>query len=266
MATYTGLFRNSNDEFYTKPIIAEYCIHKLYEILDSKYTNIYIDYFIEPSAGNGSFIKFLDNYIAFDIEPQGENIIKSDFLLLSIEQDWKESNVWTIGNPPFGRQSSLAKKFIKKACIYSKGIAFILPKSFRKESMFKAFDNYFHCIYDEELPKKSFLLNDKDYDVPCIFQIWIKLDVKREKKEIKETNDFIFVKKDENPDIAFRRVGGNAGKLEHNIDNCNPQCFYFLKLNIDKDLFINKIQNIIWNHNTVGPKSISKTELLEKYN
>ena len=32
------------------------------------------------------------------------------------------------GNPPFGRNSSLALKFIKKCCIHGDTIAFILPK------------------------------------------------------------------------------------------------------------------------------------------
>jgi hypothetical protein len=40
-----------------------------------------------------------------------------------------------IGNPPFGRQSSTAIKFIKKSCLFCNSLSFILPKSFKKDSL-----------------------------------------------------------------------------------------------------------------------------------
>ena len=54
-----------------------------------------------------------------------------------------QSNLHFIGNPPFGRQSSLAKKFIKHicSCDKTKTIAFILPKSFKKDSLKKLHSN-----------------------------------------------------------------------------------------------------------------------------
>lgn len=257
---YSGLNRNSIEEFYTNPDIAKKCIEILADHLDED-----VDIFIEPSAGNGSFSNKLNNCLAYDIQPTGPNIEKCDFLKFAIPNNWRKSNTWTIGNPPFGRQSSLVKKFIKKACEYSSGIAFILPRSFKKESMKKSFNEYYHLIYEWDLPKNSFFIKDKLYDVPCVFQIWKKFFEKRLIKELSITNDFIFIKKNENPDIAFRRVGGNAGNLIIDIENCNVQCFYFLKLNIDIDDFIEKVKKIKWADNSTGPRSISKGELLEKY-
>ena len=35
-----------------------------------------------------------------------------------------------IGNPPFGPQSSLAKKFIKESCEFCETIAFVSSKEF----------------------------------------------------------------------------------------------------------------------------------------
>ena len=88
----------------------------------------------------------------------------------------KYDKIHIIGNPPFGRQSSLARKFIKKSCDFCDTLSFILPKSFKKDSFQKTFPLYFHLVYQVDLPEKSFQVNSKDYNVPCVFQIWIKRD------------------------------------------------------------------------------------------
>ena len=106
-----------------------------------KYIDIDIDdndIIIEPSAGNGSFIdeikKTVNNYIFYDIEPENDEIIEQDYLLVNSD-DFKDCNIHVVGNPPFGRQSSLAIKFIKKSCEFCDTISFILPKSFKKDNL-----------------------------------------------------------------------------------------------------------------------------------
>ena len=94
------------------------------------------DLIIEPSAGSGVWTSPLHMYnlIAFDIQPEGEGIHQMNFLDVDL---WAfQSNLHFIGNPPFGRQSSMARKFIKHitSCERTKTIAFILPKSFKKDS------------------------------------------------------------------------------------------------------------------------------------
>ena len=59
------------DKFYTKPEVAKEC----YDFLISKY-DIKDKKFLEPSAGNGSFLPFLKDYIALDIKPENDNIIE----------------------------------------------------------------------------------------------------------------------------------------------------------------------------------------------
>ena len=54
------------------------------------------------------------NLIAFDIQPEGEGIQQMNFL--DVDLYAFQSNLHFIGNPPFGRQSSMAKKFIKHIC------------------------------------------------------------------------------------------------------------------------------------------------------
>lgn len=183
--------------------------------------------------------------------------------------DVEYNNIHIIGNPPFGRQSSLAIQFIKKCCEFANTISFILPKSFKKNSMQKHFPLNYHLIFEINLPENSFLVNDKETDVPCVFQIW---QYKKEKRKIIKNLipiNFKFVNKSENPDISFRRVGVNAGKIMKDIEDKSIQSHYFIKftnsLTIDQNL--KKLTSIKFNDdNTVGPKSISKQELIKEFN
>jgi predicted RNA methylase len=262
----TGLKRNDLDKFYTKKEVARECINDFFRIVHPSIN----DMIVEPSAGNGSFSKqlefFTENLISYDIHPENDNIIKMDFL----ETDLKncKQSIHIIGNPPFGKQSKLAKLFIKKSCQFSKSISFILPKSFKKDSFKNTFDKFFHLIYEKDLEKNAFLINNKEYDVPCVFQIWVRYDYERKIPEKLRSKYFKFVKITENPDFSFRRVGVYAGKLDREIDNKSTESHYFLKLiGIDIKEFIEKYKNVNFLHdNTVGPRSISKQELIQKTN
>lgn len=266
----TGLKRNVIDKFYTKPDIVNKCINIITQniIIDKK------DLIIEPSAGNGSFIepikKLTKNYKFYDIQPENTEIIKQDYLELDYTSlKNKFNNIHIIGNPPFGRQASLAIKFIKKSCEFSKSISFILPKSFKKDSMQKYFDKYFHLVYQNDLEDNSFLVNDSEHNVPCVFQIWIKKDIVRVLPNKILPNNFNFVNKNENPDISFRRVGVYAGEISKDYNNKNIQSHYFIKFlnNSSVDDNINKLKNITFNsNNTVGPRSISKQEIIAEFN
>lgn len=266
-----GLKRNIIDKYYTKDIIVKLCIDLFKNNIDIDVNN---DLIIEPSAGNGSFIsdiKLLSKHYKFyDLEPDNNEIIKQDYLLFNYDNIKNTYNkIHIIGNPPFGRQSSLVIKFIKKSCNFCDTISFILPKSFKKDSLKKKFPLNFHLISEIDLPKKSFLVDNIEYDVPCIFQIWEKKDFNRILNEKLEPINFSFVKKTDNPDISFRRVGINAGLIDININEKNIQSHYFIKFINGKNITdnINKLLSIKYDFdNTVGPKSISKQELISKFN
>ena len=266
-----GLQRNTIDKYYTNPDAVNLCIENIKK-------NIYMndfDVIIEPSAGNGAFIDGIKsltyNQLFYDIEPENEEIIKQDFLTLDIRATGlygNENKIHIIGNPPFGRQSSLAIKFIKKSCEIANTISFILPKSFKKDSMLKKFPLNFHCIFEIDLPDNSFIVNGVAHNVPCIFQIWEKRTYNRDMIEQIEPLHFNFVKKTENPDISFHRVGVNAGTIDANCDK-SIQSHYFIKFTNDKSVADNIIllSEITYDfNNTIGPKSISKQELIQKFN
>lgn len=260
-----GKFRVGLDKFYTSEDVANDCIDYWKQCLNPGMEDI----IIEPSAGDGVFSiplqSIFTNVEAYDIDPSHDTILKADFLKMDIQNSGKPIHV--IGNPPFGRQSSLAKKFIKKCCTFANTISFILPKSFKKDSFRSVFEIHYHLLTQREIPKNSFRIYNEIYDVPCIFQIWEKKTSVRENFSITETPYFYsYVKKNQNPDLAIRRVGVYAGKMFiEDIENKNHQSHYFIKL--EEGLCPKKILELYSSiisfeeENTVGPKSISKPEL-----
>ena len=265
-----GLQRNTIDKYYTKTTAVELC-------MDYIKTNIIInknDLCIEPSAGNGSFIsgikQIFNHYIFYDLEPEQSEIIQQDYLTGNYNKLIQTyNNIHIIGNPPFGRQSSLAIKFIKKSCEFCNSISFILPKSFKKDSLQKTFPSNFHLIFQTDLPEKSFLVDGIEHDVPCVFQIWEKKSFERNIIIKLEPSNFIFVEKKNNPDISFRRVGVNAGIIDTEIESKSFQSHYFIKFTNQKSIHenIECLSQITYDfNNTVGPKSISKQELIYKFN
>ena len=190
-----GLNRNTIDKYYTKDIVVELCLN-----LVKKHIQINADdLIIEPSAGNGSFITGIkaltSNFKFYDLEPENAEIIKQDYLLYDYDTIKTSiiGKIHIIGNPPFGRQSSLAIKFIKKSCEFCSSVSFILPKSFKKDSLKKSFPLDFHLICEIDLPDKSFLVDGVEHNVPCIFQIWERKTYNRALIEKLEPFNFMFV-------------------------------------------------------------------------
>jgi hypothetical protein len=244
------------DKFYTKTSIAKQCIDQV----KREY-----DLWIEPSAGDGSFLSLLpSNKLGIDIMPENSNIIKHDFLL------WKPNNSGnfiTIGNPPFGKNSSLAVKFFNHAASFSNTIAFIVPRTFEKVSVQNRLDKNFHLEHNLVLPVNSFLFDNNDYSVPTVFQIWNrKLYLRNTTKQITTHCDFEFTSKDE-ADFAIQRVGVNAGKIKTDLNPLSPESHYFIKSNIGKNLL--EVMKCIdfgsVKYKTAGNPSVSKGELILLY-
>jgi hypothetical protein len=263
----TGKSRtNKKDQFYTNDRVAASCVQRIIDAVPL--TRDYL--WVEPSAGNGAFLRPLPascSTIGLDIDPKAKGILLQDYLA------WQPpaGKIIVFGNPPFGRQSSLAKAFISKSCEFATVVAFILPKSFTKPSMYRAFDKSFHLLQSVELEKNSFVVNGLPYDVPCVFQIWQKGETDRLREEKIEPRGFDYVKPTEPYHIAFRRVGGLAGKCyKHNGTAFSVQSHYFLTFHEDAmehmDAIIERINQHIFPSNTVGPRSLSKSEVNQVIN
>ena len=147
------------DKYYTPVDLAKYCVEKTKEIIGEDNITEYL----EPSAGSGVFLKYLDKpYLAYDIEPEGENIVQADYLTLNLE--YKKGRC-IIGNPPYGIKNTLSVKFYKKSIELSDYIAFILPigQLNNNQQMYE-----FDLIYSED-PGKQLYSNIK---LHCCFNIY----------------------------------------------------------------------------------------------
>jgi hypothetical protein len=213
----------SIDKFYTQIEVAKECIDLIPDI-DS------YDIIIEPSAGDGSFSSQL-NCIAYDIEPEAENIIKQDWLTT---QPIKDKRILVIGNPPFGPRSSLAKAFIRHSqAIGAETIAFILPDTFSKLSnqSLSLFPKNWKLIVEHKLSNSNFTIQDsvKPYFVPCTFYIWTKRESNINLRQVKVENseDFEFLPR--NSGNADFTINGNSGKVKNLSEVTNSKAEHYIK-------------------------------------
>jgi len=251
MSQDTGLQRDCKDQFYTCEDVAKMCVDILLRHVPTTIP------WIEPSAGQGVFLRLVPHAIGYDIEPKHPSIRTADFLHVDIPH-----GCLVFGNPPFGRQSSLAKQFIRHAAEKAAWIGFILPRSFLKPSMQSAFPLDFHLVDSIELPSNSFRVNNIPYDVPCVFQVWKRESTHRIVEGSASPIGFRYVKKTDTYSFAFRRVGINAGKCCLPSQDLSVQSHYFVK--VDDETKINNILQASQTHtfptNTTGPRSLSKHE------
>lgn len=133
---------------------------------------------LEPSAGDGAFFSLLpqSNRIGIDLEPLADGILKADFF--QWEPPLFEDNILTIGNPPFGQRGALAVDFVNRACQFSRVVAFILPRTFRKDTFYNRVDPMFHLV--EQFDCDDFRTpGGEKVAVKSVFQIWERRSKKR---------------------------------------------------------------------------------------
>lgn len=178
------------DKFYTKPQTAERC-HRHVLATFRKMGGCTGLYFIEPSAGEGSFYGLLpaERRAGMDIAPGGDGrgrIRKGDFLkrknrFFPVDN----SRVVAIGNPPFGKRGKLAIDFFNAAAKFADTVAFIVPVIFRKYFVHRTLNPNFKWVSALQLPPHSFYTPDgRDYKINTEFQIWTRLPTKLKNKRL----------------------------------------------------------------------------------
>lgn len=269
----TGLKRQTIDKFYTKPEIANSLVEFVMTNLNLRPED---DLLIEPSAGNGSFIQPLImtgcDTLFLDISPEHPDIKQQDYLSFN-PQGLTTKKIHIIGNPPFGRQSTSAIQFIKHSASFAETISFILPRSFKKQSLMNKVPPMFHLIAEKDIETGSFLVDGTEYKVPCVFQIW-----KRNSNTCRDVvkkhipSGYCFVKHTQPHDIAIRRVGVYAGRVvTTNTDELSPQSHYYIKF--DKNIELNSaLFDVLGEINyktkecVSGPCSIGQQDIIPEYN
>jgi len=174
------------DQFFTPDSVVKACWDKFNEVVSvdvSKYI------FIEPSAGDGSFLKILpEGSIGLDIEPRNKSITKQDYLSWYPEDLTKKYIVF--GNPPFGLRGHMALNFINHSSRFADYVCFILPQLFEsdgKGTPRKRVKEY-NLIYSEKLTAMFYLPDKETVKVNGVFQIWSKImsNVKYQVKKLPE--------------------------------------------------------------------------------
>jgi len=125
----------------------------------------------------------------------------------------------------------------------------------------------FHLSFEIVLPKNSFTFEGKDYAVPTVWQIWKKQDTPRTKvlKRLR-CDAFEFVKRNENPNIAIRRVGVNAGRIfDTDVETRSKQSHHFLKISQEN---LRRIRTLDLEHcdskyMTAGIQSLGKSDIVD---
>jgi len=233
------------DQFYTNDNVVRECL-ALLSLED-------YDVIVEPSAGTGAFYIHLpaDKRVGVDLEPACDGVIQQDyFKFIEVAQACqmfpvKDKSYLVVGNPPFGKNSSLAKKFFNASARFADTIAFILPRTFRKPSTINQLDECFHLSKEIMLDKNSFHLpNGKAHDVPCVFQIWERYRRPRSRiPTVTTCKDFKFIDIAKNGihtyTLKIKDVRSNAEIIKKNIkpeDYKRYKQFHSLVATVEKNI------------------------------
>jgi hypothetical protein len=187
--SYANTRTTGKEQYYTNADVVDLCLGEV-----KKHVDLAEVFIVEPCGGTGEFIKgFLRSgvsqecIVSYDIEPKHDLVKEGNYL----EQDLSSyDNLVSITNPPFGRNSDLARKFFAHDAKFCKYICYLVPKSWRKWSIINGLPKNYHLVSDIELPKNCFYLPDgtaKAKDVlNTVFQIWERRDEERPKIEVRD--------------------------------------------------------------------------------
>jgi len=196
------------------------------------------------------FLDYLDRenvpYLAYDIEPEDNRIIKQDFLELELE--YKKGRC-VIGNPPYGTRNTLSVQFFKKSIQLSDYIAFILPISqFNNNQQMYEFD----LIHSENLGIHIYT----DRELNCCLNVYKrplnelnkKPNFKLKDLEIIEyRRDGRDIKIPDGYDYAMGSFGaGCVGRPIHTIGQYASECYFYIKNEKYKNEVLNVLKTTDW--------------------
>lgn len=163
------------DQFFTKSPIAANCQASLFDFMqsDGASTNDY--FFVEPSAGTGSFFQYLPRgrCAGIDLAPLCEGLETHDFL--SWQPPSRHGRIAVIGNPPFGYRGWLALAFLNHAAKWADYVGMILPMAFQSEGKGspRLRVDGLRLVHSEVLPSSSFVdITGADVKINALWQIW----------------------------------------------------------------------------------------------
>lgn len=228
------------DKYYTPADLAEYCVKKTKELIGEGN----ITEWLEPSAGAGVFFPYLDNnYLAFDIEPEAENIEQANYLTLDLPYT---KGRCVIGNPPFGHRADiLFRKFYDKATKQGDYIAFILPLSQHNNTRYLY---KFDLIHSQVLEPTLF----SGVELKCVFNIYKRPTNGINKQKHSKINAITIYREDSKKfkecssyDLRMCYMG-SAGKILKEGENYAAEYKIIVNDYENKERIINTLENANW--------------------
>jgi hypothetical protein len=188
------------------------------------------------------------------------NTVHADFL------EWQPEMKFDVivGNPPYGKNASLAVKFLNKAVELTDHISYVLPRSFRKPSILNRVNRNLHLILDEDTPDETF-----GGTIITCYQKWEVQENERELIKTQTTHpDFRFVKKGEG-NLFVGRAGAVSGRvLTEGYSHYSTSHFY---LWVDDEDVRERLISLspeffaAGRSSVVGIPNLSKNELISIY-
>ena len=262
---YSVYSTKEKDQFFTPEDTAHQCFQIFIDTI-KVYGESPIDFkFIEPSAGDGSFLKVLPHdTIAMDIEPRHPSVTNCDYF------EWKPTTnnekYVVFGNPPFGLRGHMALKFINYSYEFAEYVCFILPQLFESDGkgvprkrVYK-----YNLISSTKIECNFYEPNGNILKINTIFQVWSKY----------HTNNIYDIKKYtcENMKVYSMSDGGTVSSTRNKnmIGKCdiyipstcfgkeNMKCYYCFEdlpgkkgygivFNTNKTDMLSKMLSIEWN-------------------
>ena len=245
------------DQYYTKHSVAA-DLYRAFKMLYN--TNLF--QMVEPSAGRGAFSDRLPYCRwAFDLDPKGKRITKADFLKTELRS---AREIAVIGNPPFGKNASMAIRFFNHAAKSARIIAYIVPKSFRKASIINRLNPYFHLVHERTVERDAFIFDSRPCDVPCMFQIWERRAYRRAPRTVETWHrDFAFTT-GALANFAIQRVGVNAGRVHDGLTR-SSSAHYFIRGDVKGAMKALESQFRSVAADVAGCPSLAKSEIVTLY-
>jgi hypothetical protein len=263
---YSKFTTKEKDQFFTPVDTAKLCFQIFRNTIAAFGENPDSYKFIEPSAGDGSFLHVLPNdTIAMDIEPRHPSIINQDYLVWSPPSDANTQYV-VFGNPPFGLRGHTALKFINYSYNFADYVCFILPQLFESDGKGvprKRVIGY-NLISSTKLETNFYEPDGNVLKINTIFQVWSK----NHKNDLYDIKDYTT----DNMRIYSMSDGGTGSSTRNKdmINKCDiyipSTCFgkekmkcyykfddlpgkkgYGIVFNTNKQQMLSKMLSIEWN-------------------